>query len=102
MAVTWHCLQAGVADNPADTQSLLQQPVKGNTQLITGQLANGLRYVLLPNRTPPQRFEAHLEVHAGSVDELAHEQVRKAQAAALQLQIHGRFQHWYQAVAMQW
>jgi hypothetical protein len=79
-------LQAGVADSPAGTDSssssgsssseLLSQRVKGNEQLITGQLSNGLRYVLLPNRTPPQRFEAHLEVHAGSVDEREHEQVR--------------------------
>eukprot|EP00882_Tetradesmus_deserticola_P017367 GHRQ01018602.1.p1 GENE.GHRQ01018602.1~~GHRQ01018602.1.p1 ORF type:complete len:271 (+),score=82.06 GHRQ01018602.1:627-1439(+) len=72
---------AGVADSPTGTDSsssssseLLSQRVKGNEQLITGQLSNGLRYVLQPNRTPPQRFEAHLEVHAGSVDEREHEQ----------------------------
>eukprot|EP00882_Tetradesmus_deserticola_P022532 GHRQ01024449.1.p4 GENE.GHRQ01024449.1~~GHRQ01024449.1.p4 ORF type:complete len:172 (+),score=77.47 GHRQ01024449.1:953-1468(+) len=76
-----HALQAGVADSPTGTDSsssssseLLSQRVKGNEQLITGQLSNGLRYVLQPNRTPPQRFEAHLEVHAGSVDEREHEQ----------------------------
>jgi len=33
------------------------------------------RYVILPNKLPPTRFEAHLEVHAGSVDEGVHEQV---------------------------
>ena len=43
--------------------------------LVTGQLKNGLRYVILPNKTPPNRFEAHLEVHAGSVDELQNQQV---------------------------
>ncbi len=32
------------------------------------------RYVLLPNKLPPKRFEAHLEVHAGSVDERPSEQ----------------------------
>lgn len=32
------------------------------------------RYVLLPNKLPPKRFEAHLEVHAGSVDERPNEQ----------------------------
>ena len=37
--------------------------------LRRGTLSNGLRYVILPNSTPPQRFEAHLEVHVGSVDE---------------------------------
>lgn len=49
--------------------------MKGNAQLVTGQLGNGMRYVLLPNPTPPQRFEAHLEVHVGSVDEREDEQV---------------------------
>lgn len=53
----------------------MSHPVKANQELITGQLDNGLRYVLLPNPSPPQRFEAHLEVHAGSVDEREHEQV---------------------------
>jgi hypothetical protein len=77
--------QAGVADSPADSSSssssraataaVLAEPVAANQELITGQLDNGLRYVLLPNPSPPQRFEAHLEVHAGSVDEREHEQV---------------------------
>eukprot|EP00878_Enallax_costatus_P011210 GHUV01011706.1.p1 GENE.GHUV01011706.1~~GHUV01011706.1.p1 ORF type:complete len:352 (+),score=99.59 GHUV01011706.1:95-1150(+) len=79
---------AGVAD-ATDTSVLLKQPVKGNDQLVTGQLANGLRYVLLPNPTPPERFEAHLEVHVGSVDERADEQVgalgEKQQQQQLQL-----------------
>ena len=42
---------------------------------MVGQLENGLRYVILPNKLPPKRFEAHLEVHAGSVDEREHERV---------------------------
>lgn len=37
--------------------------------MLTGTLPNGLKYVVLPNETPPGRFEAHLEIHAGSVDE---------------------------------
>ena len=37
-----------------------------NDALQLGSLDNGLRYVLLPNRSPPSRFEAHLEIHAGS------------------------------------
>jgi len=36
--------------------------------------SNGLRYVLLPNTVPPHRFEAHLEMHVGSVDEAKDEQ----------------------------
>ena len=33
-----------------------------------------LHYVILPNAVPPRRFEAHLEVHAGSIDEEVDEQ----------------------------
>lgn len=39
-----------------------------------GKLKNGFEYVILPNPMPPQRFEAHLEVHGGSVDETEEEQ----------------------------
>lgn len=34
-----------------------------------------MRYVIFPNKSPPNRFEAHLEVHAGSVDEREDQQV---------------------------
>jgi predicted Zn-dependent peptidase len=67
--------QAGV-EGSVDVEAMLSARVKGNQQLVTGQLDNGLRYVLLPNKTPPERFEAHLEVHAGSVDEREDEQVQ--------------------------
>jgi hypothetical protein len=85
-------VQAGVTDSPADSSSssskasvasVLAEPVAANQGLITGQLDNGLRYVLLGNPSPPQRFEAHLEVHAGSVDEREHEQVRRMQGGFL-------------------
>jgi hypothetical protein len=69
-------LQAGVED-AVDAESLLQQPLSSHKSLVQGQLANGLRYVIMPNKTPPQRLEAHLEVHAGSVDEREDEQVRQ-------------------------
>ena len=39
-----------------------------------GRLSNGLRYVVLPNKVPGDRFEAHLEMHVGSVDEREDEQ----------------------------
>ncbi|CAM9642158.1 unnamed protein product [Chrysoparadoxa australica] len=42
--------------------------------LKTGTLPNGLRYIILPNASPPERFEAHLEVFAGSADELDKQQ----------------------------
>lgn len=37
--------------------------------LVSGRLSNGLEYVILPNSSPEGRFEAHLEVFAGSADE---------------------------------
>ncbi|KAJ4845649.1 hypothetical protein Tsubulata_036223 [Turnera subulata] len=43
-------------------------------KLYRGQLKNGLRYLILPNKVPPNRFEAHMEVHAGSIDEEDDEQ----------------------------
>ncbi|EEF45995.1 pitrilysin, putative [Ricinus communis] len=43
-------------------------------KLYRGQLKNGLRYLILPNKVPPNRFEAHMEVHAGSIDEEEDEQ----------------------------
>ncbi len=57
-----------------DVTTLLQQPLSSHKSLVQGQLDNGLRYVIMPNKTPPQRLEAHLEVHAGSVDERNDEQ----------------------------
>ena len=52
----------------------LSAPLPQHPLLLRGQLPNGLRYVVLPNRVPPNRFEAHLEMHAGSVDEGESEQ----------------------------
>lgn len=43
-------------------------------KLYRGQLKNGLRYLILPNKVPQNRFEAHMEVHAGSIDEEEDEQ----------------------------
>mmetsp|Transcript_36874 Transcript_36874/g.42058 ORF Transcript_36874/g.42058 Transcript_36874/m.42058 type:complete len:1196 (-) Transcript_36874:266-3853(-) len=40
----------------------------------SGVLDNGLPYVILPNRSPPGRFEAHLQVFSGSADELEPQQ----------------------------
>lgn len=60
--------------NFANSDGLLSQPLQNHPRLETGQLSNGLRYVILPNTTPPSRFEAHLEIHAGSVDEGEEEQ----------------------------
>ncbi|CAK7348928.1 unnamed protein product [Dovyalis caffra] len=43
-------------------------------KLHRGQLKNGLLYLILPNKVPPNRFEAHMEVHVGSIDEEDDEQ----------------------------
>ncbi|EED88766.1 stromal processing peptidase, partial [Thalassiosira pseudonana CCMP1335] len=40
----------------------------------SGVLENGFSYVFLPNRSPPGRFEAHLQVFSGSADELEPQQ----------------------------
>ena len=53
---------------------LKQLTLENHPNLHIGKLSNGLRYVILPNASPPNRFEAHLEVHAGSVDEEEDEQ----------------------------
>jgi hypothetical protein len=57
--------QAGPEAAEADVEALLAQPLEPHPELEVGSLPNGLRYVILPNRSPPDRFEAHLEVHAG-------------------------------------
>ncbi|KAL0020811.1 hypothetical protein WJX79_007906 [Trebouxia sp. C0005] len=63
-----------VGQASAPMQELLGENLKQADNLRLGQLGNGLRYVMLPNKVPPQRFEAHLEMHAGSVDEQPNEQ----------------------------
>jgi predicted Zn-dependent peptidase len=50
--------------------TVLQQPLPSHPLIRSGQLPNGLKYIILPNASPPDRFEAHLEVFAGSADEL--------------------------------
>lgn len=54
--------------------ALLQQELPLHPDLVTGELENGMKYVILPNAVPPERFEAHLQVHVGSVDEKEDEQ----------------------------
>ena len=54
-----------------DASGFPRLPLPSHPDIIRGEVAsNGLRYVILPNPVPPDRFEAHLEVHAGSVDEI--------------------------------
>ena len=46
--------------DPAD-QVNLEAPLDPHPDLVRGQLENGLEYVILPNKSPPGRFEAHLQ-----------------------------------------
>lgn len=55
-------------------EGFLGSELPSHPKLHRGQLKNGLRYLILPNKVPPKRFEAHLEVHAGSIDEEEDEQ----------------------------
>ncbi|KAL7536921.1 hypothetical protein ACHAXR_007470 [Thalassiosira sp. AJA248-18] len=55
--------------NPSRTDPLPFHPA-----VQSGVLSNGFSYVFLPNRSPPGRFEAHLQVFSGSSDELEPQQ----------------------------
>ncbi|KAI4339987.1 hypothetical protein MLD38_024869 [Melastoma candidum] len=55
-------------------ENFLKSDLPSHPKLYRGQLGNGLRYLILPNKVPPSRFEAHMEVHVGSIDEEDDEQ----------------------------
>ena len=42
------------------------EPLPIHPDVRSGTLANGLPYIILPNKSPPGRFEAHLQVFSGS------------------------------------
>ncbi|CAA3007098.1 stromal processing peptidase, chloroplastic [Olea europaea var. sylvestris] len=50
-------------------KQFLSYELPSHPKLHKGQLKNGLRYIILPNKVPPNRCEAHMEVHVGSIDE---------------------------------
>ncbi|KAG0577820.1 hypothetical protein KC19_5G184500 [Ceratodon purpureus] len=57
-----------------DAADFLASKLPTHPKLHHGRLSNGLQYVILPNKVPPNRFEAHMEMHVGSVDEADNEQ----------------------------
>lgn len=57
-----------------DLEGFLSSELPSHPKLYRGRLKNGLRYLILPNKVPPNRFEAHMEVHVGSIDEEDDEQ----------------------------
>lgn len=59
--------------NGQNMKSLLRGGKDGDGDMLplhpdvkSGVLENGLSYVILPNKSPPGRFEAHLQVFSGS------------------------------------
>lgn len=42
------------------------EPLPIHPDVRSGTLSNGLPYIILPNKSPPGRFEAHLQVFSGS------------------------------------
>jgi len=56
------------------TEALGPDDLPFHPNIKTGVLDNGLSYVILPNKSPAERFEAHLQVFSGSADELEPQQ----------------------------
>lgn len=52
-----------------ELERILGSKLPSHPKLYRGQLRNGLRYLILPNKVPANRFEAHMKVHVGSIDE---------------------------------
>lgn len=80
MLLPWKCsswrtaatrIPVQVGETSTPLKELLSKNLKQADNLRMGQLANGFSYVMLPNKVPPQRFEAHLEMHAGTRQSLA-------------------------------
>ncbi|WP_298441896.1 M16 family metallopeptidase [uncultured Ferrimonas sp.] len=53
----------------SNTAVVAATPLPLRTDLTQGTLANGMRYLILPNQQPEQRVSMQLIVHAGSLDE---------------------------------
>jgi len=53
----------------ADAQQPAGARLPDDTRLVRGELANGLRYAIMPNAEPPGRVQLWLHVHAGSLHE---------------------------------
>lgn len=67
MTICFVSLKVAVAEtHHPDVQALLDTELPAHPDLTIGHLENGLRYVILPNKSPPDRMEVHLEVHAGA------------------------------------
>jgi predicted Zn-dependent peptidase len=61
-------------DNGRQQKPMTSDPLPVHPDVHSGVLPNGLPYIILPNKSPPGRFEAHLQVFSGSADELEPQQ----------------------------
>jgi len=60
--------------NPSTTDIDPNNLLPRHPSITSGVLPTGLSYLILPNKSPPGRFEAHLQVFSGSADELEPQQ----------------------------
>lgn len=51
---------------PDKQKETTSEPLPIHPNVRSGTLPNGLPYIILPNKSPPGRFEAHLQVFSGS------------------------------------
>ena len=51
---------------PDPQKEATSEPLPIHPLVRSGTLPNGLPYIILPNKSPPGRFEAHLQVFSGS------------------------------------
>ena len=62
-------ITAGAATAAAPPFAHEQSDLRPDPALVFGRLDNGLRYVLMVNRTPRDRVSLHLDIQAGSLSE---------------------------------
>lgn len=67
-------MEACCATATPKPKSLYKEKLKKWAKVHEGSLPNGFRYAIIHNATPPNRMDAHLQVHTGSIDEEEHEQ----------------------------
>eukprot|EP00439_Symbiodinium_sp_Y106_P039140 s2007_g4.t1 len=70
----WKASQRCLVKWPEGPSDLEKKLLPSHPGVRRGVLPNGLRYVVLRNAMPPKRFEAHIELHVGSIDEDPDEQ----------------------------
>jgi zinc protease len=62
-------LLAGLVIAAAFTASAWAQPLQSDPRLTTGELDNGLKYIILPHNVPAGRIEMYVHMDTGSLNE---------------------------------